>query len=64
MNAPLSAKRKADRHDERADKLFDLAKFVPREVYPLNDPQTDLPRIAKDKRLIKLIEDAVRRLTP
>ena len=37
-----------------------LDDFVPPEVYPLDDPQTDIPRIAKDKRLVKLIEDAVR----
>jgi DNA modification methylase len=40
----------------------DLSEFVPAEIYPLNDPQTDIPRIAKDKRLIKLIEEAVRRV--
>ena len=27
----------------------DLAEFVPREVYPLANPQTDIPRIAKDR---------------
>jgi modification methylase len=46
-----------------ADKpLTDLADFVPREVLPLRDPQTDIPRIAKDARLVALIEDAVRRI--
>jgi DNA modification methylase len=40
----------------------DLARFVPADVYPLNNPQTDLPRIAKDKKLIRLIEDAVRKI--
>ena len=40
----------------------DLARFVPAEVYPLNNPQTDLPRIAKDKKLIRLIEDAVHKI--
>jgi DNA modification methylase len=62
MNPPFNAKRKADRQDESADELFELVRFVPPEVYPLNDPQTDLPRIAKDKRLIKLIEDAVQKI--
>jgi DNA modification methylase len=62
MNPPFNAKRKADRQDESADELFDLVRFVPPEVYPLNDPQTDLPRIAKEKRLIKLIEDAVQKI--
>jgi modification methylase len=40
----------------------DLAAFVPPEVYPLVNPQTDLPRIAKDKHLIQLIEAAVRKV--
>lgn len=36
--------------------------FLPEEVLPLDNPQTDLPRIARDKRLIKLIEEAVHRI--
>jgi DNA modification methylase len=40
----------------------DLAEFVPPEVYPLDNPQTDLPRIAKDKQLIQLIEAAVQKV--
>jgi modification methylase len=40
----------------------DLAAFVPPELYPLANPQTDLPRIAKDQRLIRLIEEAVRKI--
>jgi modification methylase len=40
----------------------DLAHFVPAEILPLKDPQTDIPRIAKDKHLIKLISDAVQRI--
>jgi len=39
-----------------------LAPFVPAEVYPLDNPQTDIPRIAKDQALIRLIEEAVRRI--
>ena len=39
-----------------------MARFVPREVYPLENPQTDLPRIAKDKGLIQLIEESVRHI--
>lgn len=34
----------------------DLARFVPREVLPLNNPQTDIPRIAKEGDLMRLIE--------
>lgn len=40
----------------------DLARFVPADVYPLNNPQTDIPRIAKDKKLIRLIDEAVRKV--
>jgi DNA modification methylase len=40
-----------------ADHLTDL---VPPELRSLNDPQTDLPRIAKDKRLTSQIESALR----
>jgi DNA modification methylase len=39
-----------------------LAGFVPQEVYPLKNPQTDLPRIARDKKLLVLIDEAVRRI--
>ncbi len=62
MSLPLNPRSKTDPHDEGANELFDLVRFVPPEVYPLNDPQTDLPRIAKDNRLVKLIGDAVRRI--
>ncbi len=37
----------------------DFAAFLPPEVFPLGNPQTDLPRIAKDEKLIRLIEAAV-----
>src|SRR5437868_3526246 len=37
-----------------------LHEFVPPEVLPLENPQTDIPRIAKDERLLRLIEEAVR----
>ena len=38
------------------------AEFLPPEVLPLRNPQTDLPRIAKDDRLLRLIEEAVARI--
>ncbi len=40
----------------------DTSEFVPKEVLPLANPQTDIPRIAKDERLVRLIEEAVRRI--
>lgn len=39
-----------------------LAEYLPVEVLPLNNPQTDLPRIAKDERLTQLIEETIRRV--
>lgn len=44
------------------NEALDLAPFVPAEIYPLHNPQTDLPRIAKDKKLVTLIEEAVRHI--
>ena len=35
---------------------FDPSKWVPEEVGPITDHQTDLPRIARDPRLVALIE--------
>ncbi len=39
-----------------------LSEFLPREVSKLEDPQTAIPRIAKDQKLIARIEDSVRRI--
>ena len=39
-----------------------LARYIPREILPLKNPQTDIPRIAKDEKLVRLIEDAVQRI--
>jgi DNA modification methylase len=36
-----------------------LQGFVPSEILPLENPQTDIPRIAKDERLLGLIEEAL-----
>jgi hypothetical protein len=36
-----------------------LAKFIPSEVLPLSNPQTDIPRIAKNESLMRLIDGAV-----
>ena len=39
-----------------------LAEFVPSGVYPLENPQTDIPRIARDTKLTQLIDAAVQRI--
>ena len=41
---------------------FCLEQFVPEELSALPDPQTAIPAIAKDARLIGLIEEAVKRV--
>src|SRR5437868_5040702 len=40
----------------------DFSPFLPAEVFPLNNPQTDIPRIAKDEKLVQLIEQSVRQI--
>ena len=40
----------------------DLTKFVPGDVLPLENPQTDIPRIARDPRLTGLIDSAVQKI--
>ncbi len=62
MSLAPKLKKNRDRDDACITLARDLAEFVPSEIYPLNNPQTDIPRIAKDKRLIKLIEEAVRKI--
>ena len=41
---------------------MDLADRLPQELRNLADPQTDLPRIAKDRKLTALIESVVREI--
>lgn len=36
-----------------------LSAFVPKELQNLGDPQTAIPRVAKDERVIRSIEDAI-----
>src|SRR6516162_10258331 len=40
--------------------LDPLAELLPAELRDLDDPQTDIPRIAKDRRLTGLIESLLR----
>jgi modification methylase len=48
--------------DEMFAPALDLTEFLPKEVLPLANPQTDIPRIAKDERLTGLIDEAVHRI--
>jgi modification methylase len=48
--------------DETSQAKSGLSRFVPSELAKLHDPQTAIPRIAKDSRLIQVIERAVQRV--
>lgn len=62
MSVALKLKKIADGQTRSHEGSGDLSQFVPTGILPLKDAQTDIPRIAKDKQLIKLIEGAVRRI--
>lgn len=46
----------------QAGAVVDLTKYIPDDVFPLANPQTDIPRIARDARLTQEIEAAVRKI--
>ncbi|MDR3746660.1 MAG: site-specific DNA-methyltransferase [Acidobacteriota bacterium] len=60
----VALKLKENPHDDAQTYggAVDLAAYIPAEVLPLRDPQTDIPRIAKDTRLVNLIGEAVQRI--
>jgi DNA modification methylase len=62
MSIALKLKAIADGQTRSHEGSDDLSQFVPTGILPLKDAQTDIPRIAKNKQLIKLIEEAVRRI--
>lgn len=62
MSVALKLKKIPDTDTSSHNGAVDLSSFVPAEVFPLKDPQTDIPRIAKDKDLVKLIGEAVQRI--
>ena len=39
---------------------INLVDYIPTELRSLDDPQSDIPRIAKDDKLVKAIEAAVK----
>lgn len=47
---------------DRGNSSFDLERWVPEELRSLHDPQTAIPTIARNPRLLSLIENAVRSL--
>jgi DNA modification methylase len=62
MTAELELKKISDGSAESCNVASDLAHFIPKEILPLKDPQTDIPRIAKDKQFVKLIAGAVQKI--
>lgn len=48
--------------EETAVPALDMTDYVPADILPLENPQTDIPRIAKDERLVRLIDEAVHRI--
>jgi DNA modification methylase len=50
------------RPEEAAPARLNLEGLLPAEVLPLKNPQTDIPRIAKDDRLIRLIAEVVQKI--
>jgi DNA modification methylase len=63
MNLGLKTGREENPQINEVSSLVEsLSEFVPKEVLPLRNPQTDIPRIAKDARLVRVIEEAVSRI--
>ncbi|MGH7412408.1 MAG: DNA methyltransferase, partial [Candidatus Methylomirabilis sp.] len=52
--------KRLDGSEEKAE--LNLAEFLPPEIAKLKNPQTDIPRIARDTKLTAAIEAAVRSL--
>lgn len=57
----VAAKRKL-LDDQAALEYADLSRYVPEKLAKLDDPQTAIPRIAKDAEAINLIERAIRQI--
>jgi hypothetical protein len=57
MNTAIDEANPSERQDEEA-----LARYIPKEILPLKNPQTNIPRIAKDGTLVRLVEEAVRHI--
>jgi len=62
MDAALKQDRILDKFSSDAEEAGALSAFLPEELLPIKDPQTDIPRFAKDSRIVKMIEEAVRRV--
>lgn len=61
-NAPLqpTAQLRQARLVQPQERIRDLKEWVPKELRSLEYPQSAIPAIAKDSRLLNLIDNAVR----
>lgn len=57
MNVAAKRKPVTNVHE---NKSAQLSPYVPAELRSLGDPQTAIPRLARDEQSVRLIEDAVR----
>lgn len=54
-----TATKRKPANDSPEEKTADLSAFVPAELRHLGDPQTAIPRLAKDEYFVRTIEHAV-----
>ncbi len=62
MSVPLIRPRLEFAPAAESSSAFNIEDYLPAEVRDLDNPQTAIPRIAKDERLIRLIAEAVQRI--
>ena len=59
--SPVAAPRVAEQ-PATAPRPLDLSSYVPDQAGPLTNPQTDLPRIARNSLLTAIIDETIRRI--
>jgi modification methylase len=52
----------ASKQQSNKAKSRDLSQYIPKVIGELNNPQTDLPRIAKDQKLTSAIDQAIQKI--
>jgi len=62
MSLARKLKERQSTQGKQPSEAVGLVEFIPPEVSPLRNPQTDIPRIAKDRKVVQLIEKAVSRI--
>jgi modification methylase len=59
---PVAAKRKLATISPEKNTFVDLSEFVPHELGDANDPQTLIPRLAKNEEAVRTIEQSVQKV--